>query len=300
MITSDNLCGVLVLDKPSGWTSHDAVNKVRRLAGTKKVGHLGTLDPLATGVLPLVVGKATRLAQFFSKDRKGYEARIRFGHSTFSYDRDGESTSEHRDVTLERAVLEPLLKAYRGKFAQMPPPVSAKKIDGVPAYKLARQAKPVELKAADVEIFSLEILRIEGADLVVALDCSAGTYVRAIAHELGQALGCGAYVEELRRTRSGDFLLAQAKTLEAVEALAESERFAEALVTGPALLPDFPPEVVDAITESQIRQGRDFRTSPFRATRDAKYVKALTREGQLLAIGEYVLPNLYHPVLVLN
>lgn len=305
MITSatpnaDNLCGVLVLDKPTAWTSHDAVNKLRRIAGTKKIGHLGTLDPLATGVLPLVVGKATRLAQFFTKDRKSYDAVIRFGHSTFTYDREGEPTSEHKDVTLDAAILTPLLDQCRGKLSQMPPPVSAKKIDGVPAYKLARQAKPVELKPVDIEVFSLEVLRIEGPDLSVSIDCSAGTYVRSIAHDLGQALGCGAYVQELRRTRSGDFTLAQAHTLESLSELAAQGQFEKALVSGPELLPQFPAEVVDQVTETQIRQGRDFRTSPFRVTRDSKYVKAFTREGHLLAIGEFVLPNLYHPILVLG
>lgn len=305
MITSDkpnadNYCGVLVLDKPTAWTSHDAVNKLRRIAGTKKIGHLGTLDPLATGVLPLVIGKATRLAQFFTKDRKSYEATIRFGHSTFTYDREGEPTSEHRDVALDAASLAPLLEGFRGKISQMPPPVSAKKIDGVPAYKLARQSKPVELSPIEIEVFALEVLGIEGPDLKVSIDCSAGTYIRSIAHDLGQLLGCGAYVQELRRTRSGDFALSQAYTLEALTELASQGQFESALITGPELLPQFPSEIVDQITEAQIRQGRDFRTSPFRVTRDVKYVKALTREGHLLAIGEFVLPNLYHPALVLS
>ncbi len=299
MISTEQLCGVAVLDKPAGWTSHDAVNKLRRIAGTKKIGHLGTLDPLATGVLPLVVGKATRLAQFFGKDRKGYRARVRFGHSTFTYDRDGEATSEHREVALERAGIEAWLEGFRGRFAQMPPPVSAKKINGVPAYKLARQDKPVELQAVEVEVHRLELLEVEGSEAVLELDCSAGTYVRSIAHELGLKLGCGAYVEELRRTRSGDFALAEARTIEEFAALAAEGRFEEALVRGEDLLPQFPAEVVDPITEAQIRQGRDFRTSPFKVRRDDALVKAMTREGELLAIGERKLPNLYHPVLVL-
>lgn len=300
MITSDHLCGVLVLDKPTGWTSHDAVNKLRRLAGTKKIGHLGTLDPLATGVLPLVIGKATRLAQFFTKDRKSYEATIRFGHSTFTYDREGEPTSPPQEITLRPEELAPLLDRFRGPLLQLPPPVSAKKIGGVPAYKLARQDKPVELAPVPVEVFSLEVLRIAGPDLTISLDCSAGTYVRSIAHDLGQALGCGAFVQELRRTRSGDFSLAEAYSLEAITELAAQGQFAQALVSGPRLLPQFPAEVVDSLTETQIRQGRDFRTSPFRVHRDAPYVKAFTREGHFLAIGQFVLPNLYHPILVLN
>ena len=293
------LCGVVVLDKPPGWTSHDAVNKMRRIAGTKKIGHLGTLDPLATGVLPLVVGRATRLAQFYTKDRKGYAARIRFGNATDSYDRDGQATSEVRAVELKREDVEGMLDAFRGKLLQMPPAVSAKKINGVPAYKLVRQQKPVELQPVDVEVFRLEIVGIEGVDLLVEMECSAGTYVRSIAHELGQRMGCGAYVQELRRTLSGEFSLAQARTLEELEALAAAGRFEEALLQGDKLLPAFPCEAVDLLTEAQIRQGRDFRTSPFRISQESRYVKAMSQSGNLVAIGEQKLPNLYHPILVI-
>ncbi len=288
-----------MLDKPSGWTSHDAVNKMRRIAGTKKIGHLGTLDPLATGVLPLVVGRATRLAQFYTKDRKGYAARIRFGNATDSYDRDGQATSEVREVELKREEMEALLGQFRGKLSQMPPAVSAKKINGVPAYKLARQQKPVELQPVDVEVFRLELQGIEGADLLVEMECSAGTYVRSIAHELGQLKGCGAYVQELRRTLSGEFSLKDARTLEELEALAVEGRFEEALLQGEKLLPGIPSEAVDLLTEAQIRQGRDFRTSPFRISQESRYVKAMTQSGELVAIGEQKLPNLYHPILVI-
>lgn len=309
MISVEQICGVLVLDKPAGWTSHDAVNKVRRLVGTTKVGHLGTLDPLATGVLPLVIGRATRLAQYFGKDRKGYEAVIRFGHSTFTYDREGEPTSEHQEIDLNeparRAELETLLERFRGPQMQMPPPVSAKKIEGVPAYKLARKQQPVELKAVEVEVFALEVLAVEGADLRIRLECSPGTYVRSIAHDLGQAMGgpaqgVGAYVEELRRTRSGEFALDEALTLEQLKQVCEEGRLEEHLLMGQRILPQIPCEIVDHLTESQIRQGRDFRTSPFRAAKDAPLVKVLNREGQLVAMAERKLPQLYHPVLVLS
>ncbi len=296
---TEALCGVLVLDKPTGWTSHDAVNKMRRIAGTKKIGHLGTLDPLATGVLPLVVGRATRLAQFYTKDRKAYSATIRFGHSTDSYDRDGARTSEERSVEVTESGIEELLAQFRGPLSQMPPPVSAKKINGVAAYKLVRQQKPVELKAVDIEVFRLELERIVGQDIHVHLECTAGTYVRSIAHELGQLMGCGAYVQELRRTMSGEFLIRDAKTLPELEELAAEGRFEEALLRGERLLPAFPAEVVDLLTESQIRQGRDFRTSPFRISAASRLVKAMSQSGELIAIGEQKLPNLYHPILVL-
>ncbi len=288
-----------MLDKPPGWTSHDAVNKMRRIAGTKKIGHLGTLDPLATGVLPLVVGRATRLAQFYTKDRKAYSATIRFGHSTDSYDRDGVSTSDEKQVELKADEVEQLLARFRGPLSQMPPPVSAKKINGVPAYKLVRQQKPVELKPVDIEVFRLDLLRMEGSDIEVHLECTSGTYVRSIAHELGLAMGCGAYVQELRRTLSGEFAIADARTLEQVEELAQLGRFEDALLKGDRLLPAFPAETVDLLTESQIRQGRDFRTSPFRISQAARLVKAMSQSGELVAIGEQKLPNLYHPILVL-
>ena len=293
------LCGVLVLDKPPGWTSHDAVNKMRRIAGTKKIGHLGTLDPLATGVLPLVVGRATRLAQFYTKDRKAYRTVLRFGYTTDSYDRDGEATSADVEIELEREAIERLLEQFRGKFEQMPPAVSAKKINGVAAYKLFRQNKPVELKAVEVEVHRLEIEQIEGKDLSLYIECSAGTYIRSIAHDLGQLMGCGAFVQELRRTMSGEFLLSDARTLEEVEALSKEGRFEEALLRRDQLLPAIPIETVDLITEGQIRQGRDFRTSPFRVSQGSRLVKVMSLSGELVAIGEQKLPNLYHPILVI-
>src|SRR5580693_3341112 len=151
-----NLDGVIIVDKPRGWTSHDVVNKMRRFAGTKKVGHLGTLDPSATGVLPLVIGRATRLAQFYVRNDKIYEGVIHFGYSTASYDADGEATSPEVAVSLERETLEKVLDRFRGPLSQVPPAVSAKKIAGRPAYELARKKLPVELQAVDVEVYSLE------------------------------------------------------------------------------------------------------------------------------------------------
>jgi tRNA pseudouridine55 synthase len=272
---------------------------MRRIAGTKKIGHLGTLDPLATGVLPLVVGRATRLAQFYTKDRKAYTATIRFGYSTDSYDRDGAPTTEEKPVELKAAEVEPMLARFRGPLSQMPPAVSAKKINGVPAYKLARQQKPVELHPVDIEVFRLDLVGVDGADLQVHIECTSGTYVRSIAHELGQVMGCGAFVQELRRTLSGEFSIAEARTLDQIEELSREGRFDEALLRGEELLPAFPAERVDLLTESQIRQGRDFRTSPFRVSQAARYVKAMSQTGELVAIGEQTLPNLYHPIVVL-
>jgi tRNA pseudouridine55 synthase len=291
--------GVIVVDKPRDWTSHDVVNKVRRLADTRRVGHLGTLDPSATGVLPLVVGRATRLAQFYTRNDKIYQGVIHFGYSTTTYDEDGERTSEEIPVTLERAQVEEALKPFRGRFDQMPPPVSAKKIGGRPAYELARKRQAVDLKPAPVEVYSLEVLRVEGCEAELRVSCSAGTYLRGIAHEAGQALGCGAFLKSLRRLASGDFRIETASSLEDLAVLAREQRMREALIPAAQLLPEFPSEIVDSITAGQIRNGRDFRVSPFQAHRDARFVKAVSVQGDLVAIGEARLPHLYHPVLVL-
>lgn len=289
--------GVLVVDKPEGWTSHDVVGRVRRIARTKKVGHLGTLDPMATGVLPLVIGRATRLAQFFGTDRKVYEGVIRFGQSTDSYDRQGTPTSEAVEPRISREELEAALDFCRGSFDQTPPPVSAKKVGGTPAYKLARKNLPVELKPVPITVFALDVLSFDGRDASVRIACSPGTYVRSIAHDTGARLGCGAFLQSLRRTSSGGFDIGSARTLDQLTELAAEDRLHEAIVVSTDLLPEFPNEMVDAITAGHIRQGRDFHVSPFRI-RDGRYVKAVTAEGELIAIGEAILPNLYHPVLV--
>jgi tRNA pseudouridine55 synthase len=290
----------LVVDKPAGWTSHDVVNKIRRLAATKKVGHLGTLDPNATGVLPLLIGKATRLAQYYGGSDKKYRGTIRFGYATDTWDADGKPVTPESDVALDCGAVETAAKAFRGPLKQVPPPVSAKKVGGVPAYKLARRNEAVDLAPCDVEVYSLDIVRCEGREIDVEVHCSAGTYLRSIAHELGQVIGCGAFLKTLRRTASGAFRIEDARTIPVLERLAADERIYDAVLPMSDLLPDFPAEIVDATTAGFIRQGRDFRVSPFRAgISSARFVKAVGSDGALIAIGEAKLPNVYHPVLVL-
>jgi tRNA pseudouridine55 synthase len=293
------LDGVIVIDKPEGWTSHDVVNKVRRIARTKKVGHLGTLDPIATGVLPLVIERATRLAQFYTRSDKIYEGLVRFGWSTSSYDRAGEPTSEKVEVRLTAEELEPALEKFRGQFAQRPPAVSAKKVDGRRSYELARKNIAVELEPVVIHVYELTLLELHGDVARLRAHCSGGTYMRSIAHDLGQALGCGAHLQELRRLASGEFELDQARTLEQLESLAADERLVDAIVPAGKLLPGFPSVFVDEVTVAQIRNGRNFPASPFRSQPASKYVKAVTRTGELVAIGEVVLPNLYHPMVVM-
>ncbi|MCU1236387.1 MAG: tRNA pseudouridine synthase [Candidatus Solibacter sp.] len=291
--------GVIVIDKPEGWTSHDVVNKVRRIAKTKKVGHLGTLDPIATGVLPLVIERATRLAQFYTRSDKIYEGLVRFGWSTASYDRAGEQVGEKVEVRLTAEELEPALEKFRGEFMQRPPAVSAKKVDGKRSYELARKNIAVELAAVPVHVYELTLLELNGDLARLRAHCSGGTYMRSIAHDLGQALGCGAHLQELRRLASGEFEIDQARTLEQLESLASEERLVDAIVPAGKMLPGFTSVFVDDLTVAQIRNGRDFPASPFRSQPAAKYVKAVDRAGALIAIGEVVVPNLYHPIVVI-
>ena len=247
----------------------------------------------------MVIGRATRLAQFFARNGKVYEGVIHFGYATDSYDGDGTPLSEPREVSLDPAALDRALDRFRGEFEQTPPPVSAKKIAGRPAYELARKHLPVELKPVKVAVSRLDILGTSGAEATVLIDCTAGTYIRSIAHEVGQAFGCGAFLKSLRRLASGDFRIEQARTLDQLSVLAEEGRLSEALLPASGLLPEFPVEMVDDMTVAQIRNGRDFRVSPFRPQAESRYVKALDAAGTLVAIGEARMPHVYHPVLVL-
>jgi tRNA pseudouridine55 synthase len=291
--------GAIVVDKPRDWTSHDVVNRMRRIAGTRKIGHLGTLDPSATGVLPLLLNRATRLAQFFTRNDKVYEGVIHFGWSTNTYDADGQPTSVQSEPALDRARLEELFDGFRGLILQTPPPVSAKKVAGRPAYELARKNIAFDLTPVEVVIRKLELLWVEGPEVGLRVECGAGTYVRSIAHDAGHALGCGAHLKSLLRLQSGQFTIDQARTLDQLAQLSAEGRLAEALIPAMQLLPDFPNEIVDQLTAGQIRQGRDFRVSPFRVRDGVKHVKAVSRAGELIAIGEAVMPNVYHPILVL-
>jgi tRNA pseudouridine55 synthase len=220
--------GVIIVDKPSGWTSHDVVNRLRRILGQRSVGHLGTLDPLATGVLPLVTGSLTRLAQFYTVSEKTYEGVIRFGFATNTYDADGEpleanvgtaapDSPEGRKPDLSLEALQNLSARFIGVIDQVPPPFSAKKIQGVPAYKLARKQQEVILKPVQVEIKEFIITTVQGDRATFRARVASGTYMRSVAHEMGQQLGCGAHLESLRRIAVAEFEITQAHTLEEIE-----------------------------------------------------------------------------------
>src|SRR5262250_1085152 len=214
--------GALVINKPKGKTSHDVVDAVRHLAGFRQIGHLGTLDPLATGVLVLLLGRATRLVQFYAGRRKRYSAGFRFGFATDTYDSDGEPQGQgDAPPTLARAFLERLAAERIGRFEQMPPLFSAKKVHGRPAYELARKKQAVELKPVQVEIFEYRLTEIEGAIARFVIECSSGTYIRSLANEMGQKVGSGAHLDEITRTAVGEFWLEQASRL---DELAEAAR----------------------------------------------------------------------------
>lgn len=293
------MTGLVLIDKPAGCTSHDLVNRWRKLANTRRVGHLGTLDPMATGLLALLTGPATRLAQFFERDEKTYLGQITFGRTSDSYDADGVIAETGVPLPNDPAVIIAALDRFRGSLLQTPPPVSAKKIGGVPAYKLARKRIPVELAPVQVEVKQIEVRSIAGAEIEILVTCSAGTYIRSIAHDLGQNLGCGAILTRLRRTRAGEFAVNHAYTVECLEQLALDGRLQEAVIPAGQLLQRMPAEYFDAAVEAQIRQGRDFRTSPFVIRPGAPRVRALSQSGDLIAIGELKMPNIYHPSTVL-
>ena len=215
--------GIILLDKPHGFTSNAALQKVRWLLNAEKAGHTGSLDPLATGVLPLCFGEATKFSQYLLDADKGYETVAQLGVTTTTGDAEGD-VIERRPVTVGRAEIEALLPRFRGEIKQIPPMYSALKKDGQPLYKLARAGEVVEREARSVTIARLELLGLEGEQARLSVDCSKGTYIRTLGEDIGQALGCGAHLSALRRVRTGDFDVAQCTTLEALEALPEAQR----------------------------------------------------------------------------
>jgi tRNA pseudouridine55 synthase len=261
---------------------------------------LGTLDPIATGVLPVMIGQATRLAQFWDKSEKVYEAVMRLGFATTTYDRQGEPVGDATEPDMGAEQIEARLAPMRGDIEQIPPPVSAKKLNGVPAYRLTRKNVPVDLAPVRVSIYELTLLGVQGSGAHIRVRCSAGTYIRAIAHQLGQTLGCGAHVESLIRIESGPFNLDHAFTLERLQQLKDEGRFEDAVIPAADLLPQFPRVFVDDLTATRIRQGREFTASAFRADPGARHVRAIDANGRLVAIGRIALPHVYHPVVVMN
>lgn len=288
--------GLLVVDKPGGMTSHDVVSVVRRATGERSVGHLGTLDPMATGVLPLLLGKYTRLAQFFNAADKRYEGTIRFGWSTDTFDADGEATSTPQPLACSMETLRVNAERFRGEMDQVPPVFSAKKINGVPAYKLARAGKEAPVKAARIHIHAFELLSLEGEEASFSMHVSSGGYVRSVAHELGQLAGCGAHLASLRRIAAGPFTLENAVTLHDLK-LHSSAEIESWLVHPRLLLPEMPAVTVDEATAGRIRNGMQVNVPEFSR---AATVKLFTGQRDLLSIARRVAGTLVQPVIVLG
>jgi tRNA pseudouridine55 synthase len=276
-------------------TSHDVVSRVRRITGEKSVGHLGTLDPMATGVLPLVLGKYTRLAQFFSTAEKTYTGTIRFGFATDTYDAEGAPAGPDSVPQLTLEQIRQAALPFHGEIEQVPPAFSAKKIAGKPAYKLAREGKPVELKAVTICIHQFSLDALEGSTATFQMTVSAGGYVRSVAHELGIALGYGAHLSSLRRTQAGPFTLDHAWTLEALAALDANGE--QALIHPRTLLPEMPSISGDTIALGRLRNGAQANLAEFS---EAEMVKVFTGQRELVAIAKRIAGTLFQPMVVLG
>ena len=288
--------GVLVIDKPAGLTSHDVVNLVRRIFQQRSVGHLGTLDPSATGVLPLVLGNLTRLAQFYTSAEKIYEGVIRFGFATDTYDAAGTPGAPRQEVKVSLEEVRELGARFQGVIEQMPPPFSAKKIQGVPAYRLARKHQEVPLKSVQVEIKEFEILDAEDDHARFRARVASGTYMRSVAHEMGQQLGCGAHLSSLRRTKLGEFELSDAHTLEDADSAARKGLLEEILIHPRKLLPQLPSVTANEETAAHIRNGRPVNLPELSR---ARQVKVFCGQRELIAIATRVAGTLFHPKIVL-
>lgn len=298
--------GILAIDKPEGPTSHDVVASVRRMLKTKRVGHTGTLDPFATGVLVILVGKATRLAKFLDKDEKEYEAVVRFGFETDTGDRTGMREAEHEmrneeiAEVLNKTDWDEVLARFRGNIEQIPPMYSAKKIEGKKMYELARKGVEVERKPVSVQIRKLELVDSEpfctpDSAIRIRVVCSAGTYIRTLAEDIGRAVGVGAHLEELRRTRAGQFVLSRSITLAELAELEEPET---------ALTP-----MTEAVTHllkmvlppSRVEKTRNGLSSRFTGdASDGEAIQMLDERGELVAVGFYnAAENSVQPKVVL-
>ncbi len=291
--------GLLIVDKPAGMTSHDVVSHLRRLTGESSIGHLGTLDPMATGVLPVLLGKYTRLAQFFGALTKTYSGTIRFGFATDTYDAEGIPASPACDTQLlpDTQQLQAAAHAFRGLVQQTPPPFSAKKVDGKPAYKAARRGEPIALKPVSILVEEFVLDGIEGDSANFRLRISSGGYVRSIAHGLGQLLGCGAHLAQLRRTAAGPFTLSQAVTLEELRRQAEAGTLAESLPHPRTILPDLPATTVDVWSAGRLRNGNAVNLPEFSS---APLAKAFAGQSDLVAIVRRVAGTLFQPIVVLG
>ncbi|HZU09612.1 MAG TPA: tRNA pseudouridine(55) synthase TruB [Pseudacidobacterium sp.] len=288
--------GLLIVDKPAGMTSHDVVARIRHAAGERSIGHLGTLDPMATGVLPLLLGKFTRLAQFFGPLEKTYTGTVRFGFATDTYDAEGQPVGTPVSASLTLEQVRVAASRFWGEIEQMPPPFSAKKIGSTPAYKLARAGKEPKLKPVRITIKQFEVTSLDGDTAPFLMTVSAGGYVRSVAHELGVALGCGAHLTSLRRIAAGPFLIEDAIPLAEIEAMAANGTLRSRMPHPRTLLPELPSVTADAVSAGRLRHGAAVNLPEFSR---ASLVKIFEGQADLIAIGRRVAGTLFQPIVVI-
>ena len=273
--------GIIIVDKPSGWTSQDVAAKLRGVFHERRIGHGGTLDPMATGVLPVFVGRATRAAEFMESAQKEYIAGLRLGMTTNTQDTSGE-TLQTAPVCVTRQELEAALKQFTGPIEQIPPMYSAIKIGGKKLYELARKGQEIERKPRPVTIYALELLDGDGADWTIRVRCSKGTYVRTLCHDIGAALGCGGCMSSLRRTMAGGFTLRQAVTMPELLKFAEENDPQTLLMPVDALFAQHPALIVTMGQAARIRNGADVRDRSFA---DGTY-RVYAEDGNFLMLGK--------------
>jgi tRNA pseudouridine55 synthase len=291
------ISGFLIVDKPTGVTSFSIVSLVRRLTGVRRVGHAGTLDPLASGVLPIAVGQATRLIEYLDDPSKTYEARIRFGATTDTYDAEGAVTSERDASSLAAAAVEDALRGFVGEIEQRPPAYSAIKLAGKPLYRYAREGKVVEAASRTVRIDSIELRSFEDGEAEITVRCGKGTYIRSVAHDLGERLGCGAHLAGLRRTRSGGFGIEDAHSPDDLVTAAGEHRLEDMLLAPDRALERHSAAILGGDRVRELRLGRDV---PLGNADEAQVCRAYSTEGEFVGVLLRSGPGVWHPQKVLD
>jgi tRNA pseudouridine55 synthase len=303
--------GIILVNKPRNCTSHDIVLKIRTIIQMSKVGHFGTLDPMATGLLIISAGKATRLFPFYSKTDKVYTGVIKLGFSTSTYDAEGEKTSKETHVFPgEKNVLK-AMKSFEGEILQTPPAYSAKKYHGKPFYALARAQKEFTIKPIKKNIYHFKLTRFSLPDIHFDTKCSSGTYIRSLAHDLGQMLGCGAHLSELSRTASGAFTIADSMSLESINTFVENKKFEAFFLPLETLLPEFPKIILNETGSTLTRNGNVF--SPENIIKiihnkrseinnqNIDIFRVFSHQDRIIGLAKKMFTNDgYHPFLVFN
>ncbi len=305
--------GLILLDKPQNFTSHDIVVEIRNILNIKKAGHFGTLDPLATGLLVLAIGKATRLFPFFSNADKVYKGRIRLGFSTDTYDSTGKPTSSVKKKYPLKDNLLKVMKKFEGEIHQVPPPYSAKKYKGKPLYALAREKKEFELRPSKVFIHFFRLIRYNPPLLEFKVKCSSGTYVRSLAHDIGQNLGCGAHISELTRTDAGNFNIKQSSSIQEIKRLFEEGKIDKFLIPLESLLPEFPKIILKErgsvltkngniiFPENILKVIHGEHSFPDIPDERERVFRMFSLEGKFLALAKKTPEkNCFHPFLVID